>query len=69
MFAPLYSITPGMHVSVVNSYDAASLSVAVKVLRRVDYKQTKVYGNHISTNLEHIYISKTLNHLHEMPPT
>jgi hypothetical protein len=47
MFAPLYSMTPGMHVSVVNSYDAASLSVAVKVLRRVDYKQKKVlYGNH-----------------------
>lgn len=40
-------MTPGMHVSVVNSYDAASLSVAVKVLRRVDYKQKKVlYGNH-----------------------
>lgn len=40
-------MTPGMHVSVVNSYDAASLSVAVKVLRRVDCKQKKVlYGNH-----------------------
>jgi hypothetical protein len=36
-------MTPGMHVSVVNSYDAASLSVAVKVLRRVDYKQKKEF--------------------------
>jgi hypothetical protein len=47
-------MTPGMHVSVVNSYDAASLSVAVKVLRRVDYKQKKVLMTIMSTNL--IYV-------------
>lgn len=36
MFAPLYSITPGMQVKVVNSYPAASLSVFVKVDNNVD---------------------------------
>jgi len=48
-------MTPGMHVSVVNSYDAASLSVAVNVLRRVDCKQKKVlYGNHEYKLKKHI---------------
>lgn len=36
MLAPLYSITPGMHVNVVNSYEAASLWVLVKVDKSVD---------------------------------
>lgn len=31
-------MTPGMQVSVVNSYEAASLSVDVIKLRKVDYK-------------------------------
>lgn len=49
-------MTPGMHVSVVNSYDAASLSVAVKVLRRVDYKKKKllITITIMSTNLKHM---------------
>lgn len=33
-------MTPGMQVKVVNSYEAASLSVAVIKLRNVDYKNT-----------------------------
>lgn len=36
IFAPLYSITPGIHVKVVNSYEAASLSVFVNVDNKVD---------------------------------
>lgn len=66
MFAPLYSITPGMHVSVVNSYDAASLSVAVKVLRRVDYKQKKLI---VIILVQTGNISRTINHLRKIPPT
>ena len=37
MFAPLYSMTPGMQVSVVNSYEAWTDSVLVMVLSRVDF--------------------------------
>ena len=32
-------MTPGIQVSVVNSYDAHSLCVSVNTFRRVDYKQ------------------------------
>ena len=35
--APLYSMTPGMQVRVVNSYEAWTDSVLVMVLSRVDY--------------------------------
>ena len=35
MLAPLYSMTPGMQVSVVNSYEAATLWVLVRVLSKV----------------------------------
>lgn len=42
IFAPLYSITPGIQVRVVNSYDAASLCVVVNVLSNVDCKQKNV---------------------------
>lgn len=31
-------MTPGMHVNVVNSYEAASLAVEVIKLRNVDWK-------------------------------
>mmetsp|Transcript_13647 Transcript_13647/g.57772 ORF Transcript_13647/g.57772 Transcript_13647/m.57772 type:complete len:237 (+) Transcript_13647:663-1373(+) len=37
IFAPRYRITPGMHVSVVNSYDATSEKVPVSLLSRVDF--------------------------------
>lgn len=40
------SMTPGMQVKVVNSYEAASLSVDVIKLRKVDYRK-----NH---KLEHV---------------
>lgn len=36
MLAPSYSITPGIHVSVVNSYEAAILSVLVSDDNNVD---------------------------------
>lgn len=53
-------MTPGMQVKVVNSYEAASLSVDVIKLRNVDYKKYN--------QLEHVLTIKDMAQLVSLLP-
>ena len=57
MCAQQTSITPGMQVKVVNSYDADSLCVAVSLFSSVDWNTTELLINKTERSILHGYLN------------